>query len=235
MYVNVPLTPAQGSKTNPDTKMSDIEVCDIHVQQNTRFSTNKFVQTPGPSHAGQTNAPCNARLGSETLENKMQGQMQFFQHSNQDILKCVYEMQDKMQDEMKQKDQELQRTRQRIHHLEAELDAFRTQIFKSIPTSGVSDTSIMEEYCLLRDNLSNWIEGLPEIKNFASDIARAGLPPKEYPEGAAAVQPEILTQIVFECLWMEIFGVHIFGASRQELALLEKLHCGIHLLEPKKG
>lgn len=161
--------------------------------------------------------------------------MQLFQHGTQDILRCVSEMQDQMQGVMNQKDQELQMTRQHIHHLEAELDACRTQIVKSIPTCGISDTNIREEYCLLRDNFSNWIEGLPEIQNFASDIEGAGLPAREYPEGAAAAQSEILTFILFEYLWIRIFHVHIFGASREEQELLGKLLHGVHLLEPKKG
>lgn len=167
--------------------------------------------------------------------NKVQGQMQLFQHGTQDILNGVSEMQDKMQSEMNQKDQKLQKTRKRIHHLEAELDACRTQIVKSIPTSGISDTSIMEEYSLIRDNFSNWIEGLPEIHNFTSDLERLNLPPKEYPEGAAAAQSEILTFVMFEHLWMEVFNVKIFGASPEEQYFLEKLHRGIHFLEPKKG
>lgn len=166
---------------------------------------------------------------------QVQGQMQLFQHGTQDILRCVSEMQDQMQGVMSQKDQELQMTRQHIHHLEVELDACRTQLVKSIPTCGISDTSIKEEYCLLRDSFSNWIEGLPEIKNFESDIEWANLPPKEYPEGVAAAQSEILTFILFKYLWLNIFNVQIFGASRGEQALLGKLRRGIDLQEPKKG
>lgn len=186
-----------------------------------------------PSRPDQVNAPPTAGL-SETLMNKVQNQMQLFQNGTQDILKCVSEMQDQMRGVMNQKDQELQRTRQHIHHLEAELDACRTQIVKSIPTCGISDSSIQKEYCLLRDNFSNWIEGLPEINNFES-VQWDNLPPKEYPEGAAAAQSEILTFIFFKCLWMNIFEVQIFGASRGEQALLGKLRRGIHLQEPKKG
>ena len=59
--------------------------------------------------------------------------------------------------------------------------------------------------------------------------------PEMFPEGPAAAQPELLTQITFKYLWTEVFAVRVFGASDLELSLLQYLYNGMHVLEPKKG
>jgi len=71
---------------------------------------------------------------------------------------------------------------------------------KSLSTDGISDTWIMGEYPLLRENISNWLKASPKINNFLSElnIKRSDIairnPPTLFPEGFAAAKSEALTR-----------------------------------------
>lgn len=140
---------------------------------------------------------------------------------------------------MDQKEKVWQKTLQRIKYLETELDECRTQIFKSIPIHGVSDTWILGEYSLLRENISNWVEGFPEIDNFTLEIKRHYMPirglPASFSEGFSAAQSKILTQYSFGNLWDQMFNKLNFGAPPQDLQFLESLRHGLDLMEAKKS
>lgn len=171
---------------------------------------------------------------SARLTDSMKRTVYYFQKSNRHILHIIPQV-------LNDIEQEWQSLTRHINYLEAELEECHAQIFKSLPIDGVSDTWIMGEYSLLRENISNWLEGLPEIDNFLfeikmkrDDIAIRGSPAL-FPEGFAAAQSEVLTHIISKYLYNQVFEVLVFGAPPADLQLLESLHHGMSFLKPEKG
>lgn len=127
----------------------------------------------------------------------------------------------------KEMNEKWQKAMQQIKYLETELDECHTQIFKSLPADGVSDTWIIEQYSLPQDNLSNWLEGLPEIYNFTSRIKKYYIAVKNwklFPEAPSAAQSELMTHLIFEFIYVRVFETLIFGAHTLELRLLENFY-----------
>lgn len=144
-----------------------------------------------------------------------------------------------MQNEMDLKDKELQQTKQRNQYLETELNECRTQIIKSISTSNISDATVKQEYSLFRENLSNWVEGFPEIEDLASVINISHLSIRGwsalFPAEPEAAQSEILAVFASTYMHTNVFNVKVFGADKSEIEFLRYLYGGIHLLQPEKG
>lgn len=193
---------------------------------------NEVVQYQILESSQNENASSNAGLSSCSLTDSIKQTTGHLQRNYRRILQIVPQVTNEI-------DQEWQRLTRYINYLEAELDECRTQIFKYLPTDGISDTCIREKYSLLRDSLSNWVEGFPEIDSFTSEMEeydmRIRASPALFPEGLAAAQLEILTLITSGNLWLSIFTVPVFGAPQSDLALLQGLYHGMHLLEPEKG
>lgn len=181
-----------------------------------------------PSQNAQANAPSSFAQLSNGMGQTTGSLQQNHQRMLQIIPQITYEI-----------DQEWHRVTRHINCLEAALDECRTQIFKSLPTDGISDTCIREEYSFIRENLSNWVEGFPEIDSFASEIKKYKMrsrgSPAWFPEGLAAAQLEIVMSIIFNSLWLRVFTVLVFSASPSDLGLLEGLYRGMHLMKPEKG
>lgn len=149
------------------------------------------------------------------------------------------------EDDLLQKELELQQAKERIQQLEKDLDNCRAQVFESIPAFEVSDTSILEGLTTLRESLSNWVEGLPEISQFQSTwelatrdfnvTSHISATPGIFPQGFSASQTEILEQWLFLELLLGLFETVLVGASPSDSDAIETLCDGIHRLEPKKG
>lgn len=181
-----------------------------------------------PSQNVQANAPSSLAQLSDGIRQTTGSLQQNHRCMLQTIPRITHEI-----------DQEWHRVTRHINCLEAELDECRTQIFKSLPTDGISDTCIREEYSFLRENLSNWVEGFPEIDSFASVMKKYRIRPRGspawFPEGHSAAQLEIMILIIFNSLWLRVFTVLVFSASPSDLGLLGGLYHGMHLMKPEKG
>lgn len=143
------------------------------------------------------------------------------------------------------KEYELRQAKRRITHLEEELNDCRAQVFRSIPVYEVSDTMLSEEFRALRENLANWVEGLPELTTFTTGFQLAlehfqvfalSKPwPSSFPVAAAEAQSEIIQRVAFQHLFNELFCEMLPAAPSSDQSLLENLQNGMSRLEPKKG
>ncbi|XHG03294.1 hypothetical protein AWENTII_006609 [Aspergillus wentii] len=98
-----------------------------------------------------------------------------FQHA---VDQLVAQQHSWLRESLAQKESELRKANRRILKLEDELDDCHAQIFRFIPTYEISDATISNEYIQLRENVSNWMEGLPDITRFADtyEPSRRGAP-----------------------------------------------------------
>ncbi|KAL1969790.1 hypothetical protein VTN77DRAFT_7299 [Rasamsonia byssochlamydoides] len=160
------------------------------------------------------------------------------------VLRMSREVRGMNPDNLVQKELELQQAKERIQQLEKELDNCRTQVFQSIPAFDVSDAWILEELTTMRENLSNWVEGLPEIFRFRNAweivvedralISHIRARPGMFPQGFSRAQTEILAQCLFRVLLSDLFEVVLVGTSPDECRVLENIQNGIRCLEPSK-
>ncbi|CAK97382.1 hypothetical protein An16g05280 [Aspergillus niger] len=130
--------------------------------------------------------------------------------------------------------------------LEEQLQDCQARILKFSLSSDLSDTTVMQEFVKIRDNLSNWIEGLPEIcADFDTQLECAlegfqcylyifgGM--NSYPQGTLGVQSELLMHIVFRRLEAGLLKASVPGMPASEEALLSDLHAGMVSLQSKRG
>lgn len=78
-----------------------------------------------------------------------------------------------VRDEISQKEQKLLQAKEHIKQLETDLDSCHAQLFRSIPTYEVSDATISKEFTRLCENLTNWVEVLPEVVAFTDTFNHA--------------------------------------------------------------
>ncbi|KAI2829760.1 hypothetical protein CBS147320_1284 [Aspergillus niger] len=129
--------------------------------------------------------------------------------------------------------------------LEEQLQDCQARILKFSLSSDLSDTTVMQEFVKIRDNLSNWIEGLPEIcADFDTQLECAlegfqcylyifgGM--NSYPQGTLGVQSELLMHIVFRRLEAGLLKASVPGMLASEEALLRDLHAGMVSLQSKR-
>ena len=128
----------------------------------------------------------------------------------------------RIQHELSQKERELQQAEEYIKQLETDLDSCHAQIFRSIPTYEVSDATISEEFTRICENLTNWVEVLPEF-TISRDTFQDVL--KEFElhylvdefliesQDLILAQSEIISRVIFQHLFNELFRVWLPGAS----------------------
>lgn len=149
------------------------------------------------------------------------------------------------QEEIGRKDIELTAAHKRIRQLEAEVDQYQSQIFRSITTFKVSDSSISDELSSLYEGLSNWVVGLPDSRCFAQDwpdvhmfLQANGFPNSNFTSRAEVItyaEAELLTAAAFRVLWAVLFEPSPIGLSSENRVFLELVQSTMSLLEPKKG
>lgn len=150
-----------------------------------------------------------------------------------------------LESEILLREQRLSQDEQYIKQMEHDLENCRAQIFKSIPTYEVTDARISEELNLLRANLANWVEELPDLNGFTDtfwntltglDVFPLNDPwPLSWPVEPTSAQTEIITKIIFGHFFNELFPMLLPAMPLEDQRLLERLQCGIDDLEPKKG
>nr|XP_001397836.2 hypothetical protein ANI_1_1768144 [Aspergillus niger CBS 513.88] len=95
--------------------------------------------------------------------------------------------------------------------LEEQLQDCQARILKFSLSSDLSDTTVMQEFVKIRDNLSNWIEGLPEIcADFDTQLE------------------------LFRRLEAGLLKASVPGMPASEEALLSDLHAGMVSLQSKR-
>ncbi|GAB1197360.1 hypothetical protein APSETT444_006653 [Aspergillus pseudonomiae] len=142
---------------------------------------------------------------------------------------------------IEQMEQQLENAQQRIQKLEVDL---QTRIFRSIPDYQLSDATVSEDFLVFRYSLSEWVEGFPDIKSFTETFYDA-----TYRQGICEnlfalqrkfqlqfdhAQTEILTWISFCVIGKYVLGPRVFAAPPADQELMEHLHKGMSMLEPKK-
>ncbi|KAB8254721.1 hypothetical protein BDV32DRAFT_142667 [Aspergillus pseudonomiae] len=142
---------------------------------------------------------------------------------------------------IEQMEQQLENAQQRIQKLEVDL---QTRIFRSIPDYQLSDATVSEDFLVFRYSLSEWVEGFPDIKSFTETFYDA-----TYRQGICEnmfalqrkfqlqfdhAQTEILTWISFCVIGEYVLGPRVFAAPPADQELMEHLHKGMSMLEPKK-
>ncbi|OJJ71830.1 hypothetical protein ASPBRDRAFT_30216 [Aspergillus brasiliensis CBS 101740] len=142
--------------------------------------------------------------------------------------------------------QEISKLKQRNQKLEEQLHDCQDRILKFSLSSDLSDTTVLQEYVKIRDNLSNWVEGLPEIcKGFDTQLGCAleGFQCRlhllgdinSYPQGLFGVQSEIMMHMVFCRLEVGLLKASVPGMLASDEALLTDLHAGMLSLQSQKG
>ncbi|GKZ16560.1 hypothetical protein AbraCBS73388_000140 [Aspergillus brasiliensis] len=142
--------------------------------------------------------------------------------------------------------QEIARLKQRNRNLEEQLQDCQARILKFSLPSDLSDTTVLQEFVKIRDNLSNWTEGLPEIcKDFDTQLEcalevsdcyrRIYGDVKSFPQGLIGVQSELLMHIVFCRLGKGLLESLVPGMLVSDEALLSDLHAGLSSLQPEGG
>ncbi|TPR09871.1 hypothetical protein CAN33_0053635 [Aspergillus niger] len=141
--------------------------------------------------------------------------------------------------------QENAKLKRRNQDLEEQLQDCQARILRFSLSSDLSDTTVMQEFVKIRDNLSNWIEGLPEIcaefdaqmecalEGFQCYLHRFG-GMNSYPQGTLGVQFELLMHIVFRRLEVGLLKASVPGMLASEEALLSDLHAGMISLQSKR-
>ncbi|KNG80775.1 hypothetical protein ANOM_010402 [Aspergillus nomiae NRRL 13137] len=142
---------------------------------------------------------------------------------------------------IEQMEQQLENAQQRIQKLEVELQA---RIFRSIPDYQLSDATVSEDFMVFRDSLSEWVEGFPDIKSFTETvydaIYRRGICEnifalqRTFQLEFDDAQTEILTWISFCVIEKHVLEPRVFAAPPADQELMEYLHKGMMMLEPKK-
>ncbi|OGM50268.1 hypothetical protein ABOM_001233 [Aspergillus bombycis] len=143
--------------------------------------------------------------------------------------------------EIEQMGQQLETAQQRIQKLEVEL---QTRIFRSMPDYQLSDATVSEDFLVIRDSLSEWVEGFPDIKSFHETfndaVRRRGMDENmltfhsQFQLNLDHAQNEILTWISFCVIRKYILEPRVFAAPPADQELMEHLHEGMSMLEPKK-
>ncbi|PYH72113.1 uncharacterized protein BO88DRAFT_476564 [Aspergillus vadensis CBS 113365] len=142
--------------------------------------------------------------------------------------------------------QENAKLKQRNQDLEEQLQECQAKILRFSPSSDLSDTTVMQEFVKIRDNLSNWIEGLPEIcTDFDTQIGSAlkdfqchlhmSKSIHTYPQGLLGIQSELLMHTVFRRLEVELLKASVPGMQASDEALLSDLQAGMVSLQSKGG
>lgn len=127
------------------------------------MSVDLFVKTPSSTHQGQ---PSIAKRGFWQANNDLKATIKRMQKDHQSELQSA----NKTQNEIYQKNDELNRARRHIQSLEVVLEDCRKQVFKSIPTNGIGGADISHEYSILQESFSDWVEGLPEMDDFVPQM-----------------------------------------------------------------
>lgn len=142
--------------------------------------------------------------------------------------------------------QENAKLKQRNQDLEEQLQECQARILKFTLSSDLSDTTVLQEFVKIRDNLSNWVEGLPEIctgfdthlecalKEFQCYLHIVG-GINSYPQGVLEVQSELLMHVVFCRLEVGLLKASVPGMLASDEALLSDLDAGMVSLQSKKG
>ncbi|GKZ72045.1 hypothetical protein AnigIFM50267_008097 [Aspergillus niger] len=142
--------------------------------------------------------------------------------------------------------QENAKLKQRNQILEEQLQECQARILKFSPSSDLSDTTVLQEFVKIRDSLSNWVEGLPEVctdfdtqfkcalEGFQCDLHIFG-GMNSYPQGTLEVQSELLMHIVFRRLEVGLLKASVPGMLASDEALLSDLHAGMVSLQSKRG
>ncbi|GAA85081.1 similar to An16g05280 [Aspergillus luchuensis IFO 4308] len=141
--------------------------------------------------------------------------------------------------------QENAKLKQRNQDLEEQLQECQARILKFTLSSDLSDTTVLQEFVKIRDNLSNWVEGLPEIctgfdthlecalKEFQCYLHIVG-GINSYPQGVLEVQSELLMHVVFCRLEVGLLKASVPGMLASDEALLSDLDAGMVSLQSKK-
>lgn len=150
-----------------------------------------------------------------------------------------------MEADLLQLELKLQQARERIQQLENALQDSTSRIFQSLSTYEISDAQISEEYDTLRECVSNWLDGFPNVTRLNRNLKRAlggqawnmvqRANVAMFPEGFDAAQTEILTRVVFKAIWDILFHPWFATASVRDQELMKTLEDGMALLEPKRG
>ncbi|GKZ29955.1 hypothetical protein AbraIFM66950_007293 [Aspergillus brasiliensis] len=142
--------------------------------------------------------------------------------------------------------QEIAKLKQRNQKLEEQLQDCQDRILKFSLSSDLSDTTVLQEFVKIRDSLSNWVEGLPEIcSDFDSQLGRAledfggelhgTEDTNSYPQGLLGVQSEILMHVVFCRLEVGLLKASVPGMLASDEVLLTDLHAGMLSLHSQRG
>lgn len=108
----------------------------------------------------------------------------------------------------------------------------------------ISDARIQEDFMVIRDNVSNWVENFPDIvnfqelceKNISTKKLHRAMPgwPYSFPKGPDDVQMEIMTSRIFQYTWNDLFEYSIIGEKTQQ-DLICHIQEGMSYLNPRKG
>ncbi|PYH94593.1 hypothetical protein BO71DRAFT_475639 [Aspergillus ellipticus CBS 707.79] len=150
-----------------------------------------------------------------------------------------------LQDELAGEKWKVKELKQRILQLERDHQDCQARVLKFSPTSECSDVRLHHEFVGIRENLSNWVEGLPDIRNsFEKDFwdslgyLRVALPYKRsleaYPKGLAGVQSELLMFSIFRFIWLLSLNGVLGSAPKDDRKLFQELHHAMLSMEPKK-
>ncbi|RDH34380.1 hypothetical protein BDQ94DRAFT_169338 [Aspergillus welwitschiae] len=134
--------------------------------------------------------------------------------------------------------QKLSELRHQNQELEEQLQECQARILKLTFANDLSDTTVIQEFVRIRDNLSNWCEGLPDIIYYSDSDLRGALEGFKcclqitqdldtHAQMLLEAQSELLMHITFCRLWRGFLQTLIPGISSSDEALLRELYAGL--------
>lgn len=164
------------------------------------------------------------------------------------LSQTIHERDNRMHQENVQLRVQLREQNRRIEKLEAALQEYQTQTFDSIPTEELSDAAISEQYSVIREHISNWVECLPDVLEFERSFEQAmlefhhlfnGNALSYWPDGVlewpSVAQMELFSSTIFRILDSAVFDPYIMGAPRPHCVLFDNLERKMASLEVPKG
>lgn len=148
------------------------------------------------------------------------------------------------EDQLTQKDRYLQEAEDRIRYLEKELSGCRIKLRNYVSDHQISDAKVQEDFKILRDNISNWVENFPDITNF-EELLKRNISEKvlhqlmpgwahSFPNGPDDVQMEIMTSRIFKSTWDFLFRDSMIGEQTHQ-ELIPHIQEGMSYLNPPIG
>ncbi|GES57936.1 hypothetical protein ATEIFO6365_0004001200 [Aspergillus terreus] len=163
------------------------------------------------------------------------------------LSQTIHERDNRMHQENLQLRVQLQEQSRRIEKLEVALQEYQTRTFDSIPTEELSDATISEQYSVIREHISNWVECLPDVLEFERSFDQAmseshhlfngnylSYRPDGVLECPSVAQVELFSSTIFQGLGSAVFYPYIMGAPRPHCILFDDLEREMTSLEVPK-